>query len=322
MANWSRNRLTKNGRKILLQAEAGQTLTITKMKLGNGNLTINNADERTDLISPKYEAAISSRTVENGVCVIHGVVASKFAEEDFYAREWGIFAIDNDTNKEVLYAYCIDDKPDWVPSADINSLITAQYFLDLVVSNCADIKIEVSPHALATVEMVRRATDTLERFTEYRTGDIVHDDQLRPGQKLKCIQGGTTSQFELIIKNPYLNSIVNDGTVIWQIITYANFEGDCFTRDSTGNLRVSIPKPNRGDPVLFVLDNDSNTLKVANRFFYSWQHMYDEHGNVVPRSEHYVGGVGPSSSEDEDTVTPAEALALYEQLKVQVQGKN
>ena len=79
--------------------------------------------------------------------------------------------------------------------------------------------------------------------------------------------------------NRYLRS---DGT--WDVIVSPCVQEDCFIRDSDGNLRPNIQSPKEGDPVLFVQDIETNTLKVANRYYWSWQFMYDANGNIVPRS--------------------------------------
>lgn len=322
MPNWSSARLTEAGRNLLAKVEAGATLEITRMKMGDGRETVEELEKLTDLVSPCYIAGISSKKAENGVCHITAVAASSKNTKDFYAREWGVFANDPDVG-EILYSFCIDSNPDFFPATETNSLISAGYDLGLVVSNCKNIKVDINPLGLVTTEMLHDVTNTLDRNREYKAGDIVFDNQLRPGQYLKCIASGTTADTELIISNPYLNGIYHDGDVVWQIVTMANFEGECFRRDSEGNLKPAIPKHRAGDPVLFVQDPGEGTLKVANRFFWSWQFMYDEDGNVRPRPVDYTGPSGgdePSYDDDDNTPTEEEMLDLYEKLKVQAEA--
>lgn len=320
MPNWSSARLTEAGRNLLAKVEAGATLEITRMKMGDGRETVEELEKLTDLVSPCYIAGISSRTAENGVCHITAVAASCKNTKDFYAREWGVFANDPDVG-EILYSFCIDSNPDFFPAAETNSLISAGYDLGLVVSNCKNIKVDINPLGLVTTEMLHDATNTLDRNREYRAGDIVFDNQLRPGQYLKCIASGTTADTELIIKNPYLNSIYNDGTAQWIIVTMASYEGDCFKRDREGNLRVSIPKHREGDPVLFT--QDENGIRVADRFFYSWQFMWTAEGSIIARPTDYLGPDskpgGGNYEDDDSTPTEAEMDELYEKLKAQAE---
>lgn len=324
MAEWIGGLMTAVGRDLQALVEAGDTpLIITTMKLGSGITTEDVLDAATDLTRPELEVGISSRRAEGGVCKIASVVSSINVKTGFYAREIGIFA-EHPTLGNILYMYSIDSKPDFVPAHSTTLTVSVDYWLGIVIGNAPNIKIEFDPKSLVTLEMLNTITHTLARNTEYRQGDVVVDSQLRAGQYLKCITGGTTSPMDLIIENPYLNSIYNDGTAQWMIVTMASYEGDCFKRDREGNIRVSIPKHREGDPVLFT--QDENGIRVADRFFYSWQFMWTAEGSIVPRPTDYLGPDGkPDGGDDEEddysTPTEAEMDDLYEKLKAQAEAQ-
>lgn len=323
MAEWIGGQMTAAGRELQALVEAGETpLIITKMKLGGGSGTDELYDAAIDLMDPQLEVGIASRTAEGGICKISSVVSSVNVERGFYVKELGLYA-EHPYKGEILYMYTTDPRPDFLPAHTTTLTVSVDYLLGVVIGNSPNIKIEIDPNSLVTMEMLNNITHTLARNAEYVAGDMVADSQLRPGQYLKCITGGITSPMELIIENPYMNSIYHDGDAVWQIVTIANFEGDCFRRDADGELRPAIPKHKAGDPVLFVEDSEKGGLRLADRFFWSWQFMYDEDGNVRPRPIDYIGPDGGDIDPDEDddnTPTETEMLSLYDKLKAEAEA--
>ena len=106
--------LTRKGFELLAKALAGSELRYTKIKLGdsmrNGRLVEPTRAEQyefTDLISPKdFDLPlIDCAFTGGGTCTIKCRVSNKTLAEGFYNRELGLFAVDPDTNQEVLYCY-------------------------------------------------------------------------------------------------------------------------------------------------------------------------------------------------------------------------
>jgi hypothetical protein len=94
MSQWAGGVLTAAGRALQAKVEAGTTLNITKVKLGDGTENMSQVDSLTNLVSPKVELAVSTAEVEGETCTITGIMASTALNAGFYCREWGLFAQD------------------------------------------------------------------------------------------------------------------------------------------------------------------------------------------------------------------------------------
>lgn len=74
MANWTSGALTAAGRALQLKVEAGATLELTRMKLGQASLSQDVIDGMTDLAASKAILAISSVVVEGETCKVTGIL--------------------------------------------------------------------------------------------------------------------------------------------------------------------------------------------------------------------------------------------------------
>lgn len=99
--------MTNNGLRLLGLSQEKTVIEFTKFKVGDGFITDENLSELNDLVNVIDEIPIESTDVleDNGQVsmVFNGKVHQ--IKEDFYFRELGLYAIDPETNKEVLYAY-------------------------------------------------------------------------------------------------------------------------------------------------------------------------------------------------------------------------
>lgn len=153
MPNWSGGVLTAKGRALQAKVEAGQTLTITKMKLGSGTPDPEEIDNLTDLKQPINVMGISSKTVEDNVCCVTSVILTSNIETAFYAREWGLFAQDPDEG-EILYMYTTDPNPDFIPAKNAALVLSASYALNIAVLNVDNIVVQIDPEGLITTTML------------------------------------------------------------------------------------------------------------------------------------------------------------------------
>lgn len=100
--------LTNSGRILLSKALTGKSLVFTRAWCGDGELR-SGQDQRalTALISPKKELPLQSINILSGVGTCEVVVEMSNAKlaQGFFVREYGLYALDPDTKKEVLYAY-------------------------------------------------------------------------------------------------------------------------------------------------------------------------------------------------------------------------
>lgn len=227
MANWSGGVLTAAGRILQAKVEAGAALKITRLKIGDGVETLADVDPMVDLRNTRYVMGVSSRTANNGVCTISGIVLSEKVSTGFYAREFGVFAEDPDVG-EILYSIMIDPIPDFVPPVTASVLTSAEFALDIAISNASAVKIMIDPNGLVTTDMLYDAAWLIRREYQYMEGDVVYTSQLRPGWYLKCIRSGKTSSLEIDLSNVKLMDTIADGTVAWQLTKVQTMDTDNF----------------------------------------------------------------------------------------------
>lgn len=157
MSNWSSYQFTRKGEQLRAKVEAGKCkLTLTKIKIGNGNVTLDDIKDMSDLKSPRLVLGISSCAVsaeDDRVCEVVGIASSSNVENAFSVTEMGLYANDPDVG-EILYLVEIDTSPDDMPNKNAQSPVTLTYQIELVTSNTANVTAMVSPAGLVTVKMM------------------------------------------------------------------------------------------------------------------------------------------------------------------------
>lgn len=157
MSNWSEQQFTRKGAELRAKVEAGKCkLALTKMKIGNGSVTVGEIEHMTDLKSPQLVFGFSSCSVseeDSAVCKTVGIASSSNVENSFSVSEMGLYATDPDIG-EILYLVCIDSAPDTMPNKRVASPVTLTYQFDIVTSNTANVTAMITPTGLATAKMV------------------------------------------------------------------------------------------------------------------------------------------------------------------------
>ena len=157
MSNWSSYQFTRKGEQLRAKVEAGKCkLTLTKIKIGNGSVTLGDIKDMSDLKSPQLVLGISSCAVsaeDDRVCEVVGIASSSNVENAFSVTEMGLYANDPDVG-EILYLVEIDTSPDDMPNKNAQSPVTLTYQIELVTSNMANVTALVSPAGLVTVKMM------------------------------------------------------------------------------------------------------------------------------------------------------------------------
>ena len=157
MSNWSSYQFTRKGEQLRAKVEAGKCkLTLTKIKIGNGSVTLGDIKDMSDLKSPQLVLGISSCAVsaeDDRVCEVVGIASSSNVENAFSVTEMGLYANDPDVG-EILYLVEIDTSPDDMPNKNAQSPVTLTYQVELVTSNTANVTALVSPAGLVTVKMM------------------------------------------------------------------------------------------------------------------------------------------------------------------------
>ena len=157
MSNWSSYQFTRKGEQLRAKVEAGKCkLTLTKIKIGNGSVTLGDIKDMSDLKSPQLVLGISSCAVsaeDDRVCEVVGSASSSNVDNAFSVTEMGLYANDPDVG-EILYLVEIDTSPDDMPNKNAQSPVTLAYQIELVTSNTANVTALVSPAGLVTVKMM------------------------------------------------------------------------------------------------------------------------------------------------------------------------
>lgn len=140
MANFPGLILTDRGRDILAAALTGETLTFTRVALGDG-LAPANPEGLATLVSEKRNAPIQSfAVIGNGTSRIRAIVTNVGLAAGFFAREVGVFATDPDTGSETLYAYAnAGDQADYLPAAGGATIVEQLFDLITVVDTAPNV---------------------------------------------------------------------------------------------------------------------------------------------------------------------------------------
>ena len=144
MATFNGFVLTNEGRKLLAKALVGETLTFTKLKLGDG---IFNGDVKTltALQNKKDEIAINQiQDLKNGQVLIKAIISNKDITVGYYIREIGIFG-HGDDGLEVLYAYNKAIEPDFIPAFNSSNVVEIEYQNYILIDQAQNITALIDP---------------------------------------------------------------------------------------------------------------------------------------------------------------------------------
>jgi len=144
MAKFNGFILTEKGRELLAKGLAGETITFTRMAIGDGT-SLTSERERTELVNQITTLSILNINVKgNGTCEINALLTNKSVTTGFYIKELGIFAHGND-NVEILYAYNISTSPDFVPPFSANNVVEIEYVDTIIVDQVANVTAVIDP---------------------------------------------------------------------------------------------------------------------------------------------------------------------------------
>jgi hypothetical protein len=219
-------KLTNAGRDMLTQARAGQTLTFTKVVIGDGTATGAQIDSLVDIKSPKLTLPISkNETVHAGQMRLQFRVNNSQVNTSFYLREIGLMAkVNNGPEKLYAYTTCGDkakmvyDKTYPVQEKIIN--------IDTVTDNAVNVKVILD---LSIMYATRKDIDTAI-IPHKELAELDHPDESVTTRKLRD-------------KSVTLPKLADDVTELLQK-TYVKKVGDTMTGDLTFDNN-SVIKINR-----------------------------------------------------------------------------
>lgn len=142
MANFHGHQIPQAGRNLMAKLIAtGRPLTYSSVKVGDGVLGGRLVSGLTELIGPKKSFPISATPTRSGDgrWNVTAIFNNADIDQDFWWREWGVFATDPDTGQEVLVAYAnAGDTADYVhvwTGGDDSSYVEEQITCACVVSS-------------------------------------------------------------------------------------------------------------------------------------------------------------------------------------------
>lgn len=131
--------LTDAGKNLLLRALTGDTITFTKIQLGNG--PAQDASDATELSNPLLTVQLSEITLGDEYVTLSASFNNAAVESGFRITEIGFWAQDpDDTSKELLYAIGHEEEgtADYVPD-NTNRILEMQFDALLFVGDAENV---------------------------------------------------------------------------------------------------------------------------------------------------------------------------------------
>lgn len=137
-------KLTASGKNLLLRALAGETITFTKIQLGNG--TAQDPAEATGLANPIITVELSKIVVGTEYVTLTAQFSNSSITSGFHITEAGFFAKDSDdSTKEILYALGNEDESsaDYVPDKG-NRILEMQFDALIFIGDAENVSAAIS----------------------------------------------------------------------------------------------------------------------------------------------------------------------------------
>lgn len=143
MAAFPKMTLTNAGQALQTKVLAGETLTFTRIALGDGQLNGQPISPLTALISQKATVEVDSvRVVNTTTAQAAGFFSNKDISTGFWWRETGLFAQDPDVG-EILYGYTnAGDAGDYIPTV-ADTRIEKYIYCSIAVASATTVDITI-----------------------------------------------------------------------------------------------------------------------------------------------------------------------------------
>nr|DAJ28706.1 MAG TPA: tail collar fiber protein [Caudoviricetes sp.]DAO30305.1 MAG TPA: tail collar fiber protein [Caudoviricetes sp.] len=317
MAKFNGFILTEKGRELLAKGLAGETITFTKMAIGDGT-SLTSERERTALVNQITTLPILNINVKrNGTCEINALLTNKSVTTGFYIKELGIFAHGND-NVEILYAYNISTSPDFVPPFSANNVVEIEYVDTIIVDQVANVTAVIDPSITYITKKYADenylVSSRLAEILGLQFGGNIQDIGNKTKGKFyydsvtkfyyECVEDNSltyndSGKFRAISNKPISDKLENLSKIETKIIEkgIALFKvGNIviLTWDSNYNLQGSLPRGvvlanlpagyrpllDVSAPVAFWNSNNSGTIKIRNNGQITWESSINLQGTI------------------------------------------
>ena len=242
--------LTEKGRELLAKGLVGETITFTKMAIGDGT-TATSEREMTALVNQITTLPLLNvDTKGNGTCEINALLTNKSVTTGFYIRELGIFAHGND-NVEILYAYNISTSPDFVPPFSANNVVEIEYVDTIIVDQAANVTAVIDP----SVTYITKKYADENYLVSSRLAEILG---LQFGGNIQDIGNKTKGKF-------YYDNVTK--------FYYECIEDNSLTYNDSGKFRAISNKP--------ISDKVENLIKIKSYTATTLDHIDINSGTLV-----------------------------------------
>lgn len=146
MANTINFILTNAALELIPKIINGKTLNFTRMAVGDGfSYDENVAKGFTTLVNEVLNLEITKKEIENSSTVkITSAFTSSDVQKEFYYREVGLFALDPDTGKEILYAYGNRNDAAELITPNGSSSVAKRLIFSVSVGNSANVIVNIN----------------------------------------------------------------------------------------------------------------------------------------------------------------------------------
>lgn len=252
MAKFNGFILTEKGRELLAKGLAGETITFTKMAIGDGT-SLTSERERTELVNQITTLPILNiNAKKNGTCEINALLTNKSVTTGFYIKELGIFAHGND-NVEILYAYNISTSPDFVPPFSANNVVEIEYVDTIIVDQVANVTAVIDP----SITYITKKYADENYLVSSKLAEILG---LEFGGNIQDIGNKTKGKF-------YYDSVTK--------FYYECIEDNSMTYNDSGKFRAISNKP-ISDRLEKLFKIEKQTINIPNGFI-----VFVKQGNIV-----------------------------------------
>ncbi len=157
--------ITTQGAILAAKTLQSKTLKFSRFKIGSGSLQEGSVAEikaLTDLVNEEMDFDITKISRESATQVtVRGLFKNTDAESGFWLRELGLYAIDPDTEDEILFAYINYDSEAEYINNSISEKKEHYYDMIITVDNANNVTITVDPSTVYVTE-----EDLLEKAEE------------------------------------------------------------------------------------------------------------------------------------------------------------
>ena len=187
MAKFNGYVITEQGRNLIAKGLTGNTITFTKMQLGDGT-TSNDGRTMTALVSTKADLPIIGLSnTGTGIAELRFLINNKDITTGFYIKEVGVFAKGAD-GVEVLYAYNVSPNPDFIPPFSANNIIEIEYVDSIIVDQVANITASIDPSItyMTQAQISSTYVKKTDIATQTEVDNGLEDTKIVTSKKLKA----------------------------------------------------------------------------------------------------------------------------------------